>query len=222
MTESKDWREHIQQLRECATKHESYHCEIAVKELVMYLKPYDALEIAIIQLGNYLPEFEKYHPDLTWFRAWHDLAIQFKPIDYEQNHFDFWSEDEDYNYWKSASGWISFAALDAIRHLDWAYEIYISEKLTKVFWQHIGSFFTILDSSWNGIHYLKECPDAYLFVQSFANSEIDFENFTDKQRQELYVAHQPWRDCVGTLPYDYWFQVADIIENRLLNQSSAS
>lgn len=221
MSQSDKAYELLKELREFAEKREIYHCELAIKGLITYLKPQPVMEIAFNELEKFLPKFEKYHPNLVWFRQWHEQAKLFKPLDYQASNFEFWGESEDYNYEKSPKGWIASALQDAIRHLDWAYKVYLSGEITVVFWGYLGNFFTILSSAYHGIYVIENCPQAYLDQKTITETlrDTEFEHLGLEEQLKIRRIHQAWRTCVESEPYDYWFDLADHIEKHLQRQA---
>ena len=116
----------LKDFREAIATHEWYHCELRKKELLEQFSPIEALEIGIEQIYAYLPLFEQYHPDIAWPRRWLDEAKKLKPIDYTNDQFGFWDEDEIYTMSESISGSIANVTQRALRELSWAYNSYLT------------------------------------------------------------------------------------------------
>ena len=68
MTDKDEIRDQVQTLRDAAARYDWRQCEVSMFSLFTRLPVDDGMRIAIRQLADHLPAFERTHPDIQWVR----------------------------------------------------------------------------------------------------------------------------------------------------------
>lgn len=215
----------LRDFREAIATHEWYHCELRTKELLEQFSPIEALKIGIDQIDSYLPLFEQYHPNITWPRLWLDEAKKLKPIDYTNDQFGFWDEDEIYSMEKTTHGRMANVTQRALRELSWKYDRYFSQQdHAPQSNYHIGignaitgfaliPLYTYIDEN------CREVFEAQLRVSESMEGILNpLEHFSKEELLKMEAISKDYRNCRNLYKDTYWEEIANRIEQRLLEQ----
>ena len=203
------WREAVQQ-------HNWRQCEVEMFGLYTQLPLQDGMRIAIDQLAEHLPTFERYHPDITWVREWFAIVYRLEPVADLTHDFPFQSEVRMYNEGGVATPG-STAFMDGISLMQEAFDTYIADESAE----HclnlakgvIGS--SILART---LAYAADnCPAAWQEVQGLLGDIRITDEYSIEELAERNKHRKAFDECTNDYQAGLWLALADQME-ALLSQ----
>jgi hypothetical protein len=214
MSDKDKIREQIQTLRDAAARYDWRQCEVSMFGLFTQLPLDDGMHIAINQLADHLPVFERDHPDIKWVRQWFEVVKPLKPGDIKHD-FPFHSETRLYDEQGIATPGSS-AFMDGITLMQEAFDTYLSGDnadlgldLAKGV---IGSSITARTFAYAA----HTCPEAW----EDARMLLGDIRITDEYSMEELQERNKWRGaydrCTNDFQKDLWLALADQMQQALM------
>jgi hypothetical protein len=223
MDTSENAKEMLRRFRKAAQAKETYECELTLRELNKLIDGQTALQTCNEYLRRFLPEVEKYHPDIVWIYEWLNMTAQLNTSSYRSIESKLAEEKISQPYPDNALEAIRDYLRTALTELDRLYQYYF-EGHKRLYSYGFAAYFAWLFRSQTAIYQHVNCPEAFTGYMRVLNLEHALGNnfssqFSHAELEEFATLQQACRSCKEETPHTFWLELADEIERRLPAQT---
>jgi hypothetical protein len=210
-------RADLEKLRQEAEKHDEYQCELAVKRLFRAFNTSEMMTIAVQQMLNYLPTFERYYPEETWVREYIDFNAQLKTRDESTPPFPIWDMPIYDENRKMLQGIFYFAG--ALQNLQSVRIFHLANDSQGCAWW-AGGVVDVALSAFVDTYAFEHCRDLWDLRQAHSRDNTRPDEMSSERQLEIEITFLQLRECTKDYFKQVWFNFAEEIKRHLSKNES--